>query len=858
VSSSNWQEIEEIFHTASTMEAEERSAYLNEVCSGKGELRKEVDSLLSAREDNNGFLEQPTVELGFEVLLEKARESMVDTQVGPYRILKALGRGGMGEVYLAEDTVLGRKVALKFLFGELVGDNWAKRQLIKEAQAAAMLDHPNICPIYGIEEHDGRSFIVMQYVEGDTLGELIKKGPIAPEQILTLVKQIVSAIAEAHSHGIIHRDIKPKNIMVTPSGQVKVLDFGLAKTIQAKQDSESITDSISHLSQSGLVPGTVAYMSPEQLRGEKLDYRSDIFSVGTLLYEMSTGKNPFSRNQNVEVISAILTLDVKTSSIASANGSKELSYVIARCLKKEKEDRYPSASELLLEIESVEKGINPRRERSYFSVRAAVALSVLLILVIASAVLYSRLTRKVHRLAVLPIICDGLSADTPCVGPELTRQLTDRLALQPDLNVVTSSIVPAPYGPSTISPQRIARSLNADTVLWGRIVKRGNSLLLITRFESVTTGVQYPDEESPLNPADTTAAQDEVALNATIYLQLQRAEDEKGKVAAVALSRNRNPAAVELYIRGRAYWDKRDRQNIDKAIELFTQAIELDPGYARAYARLAECYVLTVSPAYGTATSKEAMTKAEWAARQALEIDEMLPEVHTSLGVINMRYHWNWTEAEKEFKRAIEIDPKYAPAHFWYSSLLMIVKKPEESLRESEIARDIEPFSATVLMNLGRSYYRMKDYDKAAALLQKTMEDFPNNRRNAAYVLGFVYLLQGKNDEAIKIFEEIAAKEKWLAAAPLGYAYGKAGRRDDAYRLLAEMEEHEKEQHIPAQERAIIYLGLDDKDNAFLWLEKSYEERFPSIIYLTVEPMFDSLRSDPRFAELARKINVTV
>src|SRR6266404_3340314 len=320
--SKDWDHIEGLFHAALAMESGQRPHYLRQACSGNESLQKEVESLISAIESSNGLMEQPVFELGLKVLGGNV-DSMVGRKVGGYKILKLLGRGGMGEVYLAEDTRLGRKVALKFLSPEFVGDNWAKRQLIKEAQSVAILDHPNICPVYGIEEHEGHSFIVMQYVEGETLADIIRPQALSADRLLPLSRQIVGALAEAHAHGIIHRDIKPKNIMVTNSEQVKVLDFGLAKTIQQKQSSEAAADSVSHLSQLGLVPGTVAYMSPEQLRGEKLDYRSDIFSLGTVLYEMATGKNPYAQETNAEIISAVLTIKPAPFRQTSAQTSRE-------------------------------------------------------------------------------------------------------------------------------------------------------------------------------------------------------------------------------------------------------------------------------------------------------------------------------------------------------------------------------------------------------------------------------------------------------------------------------------------------------------------------------------------------------
>ncbi len=354
MSNKNLSQVEDVFHAALDVPVEERDAYLARVCNGDESLYAEVRSLISELNTNPGFMDQPALDLGLKVLSQGSEESMVGKELGPYKVLSKIGKGGMGEVYLAEDTKLGRKVALKFLPQDLVNDSWAKRQLEKEAQAAAKLEHPNICPVYDFQNSGEHSFIVMQFVEGDTLAELIRKKSIQSEQILPLARQIVSALVEAHAHGIIHRDIKPRNIMVTPGGNVKVLDFGLAKTMRPKS-LEGLDDSVSNFAEIGLVPGTVRYMSPEQLRNERLDYRSDIFSVGTVLYEIVSGTNPFDCKTAPEVISAILASEPKP---LPQNGAvpKGLASIVQHCLSKVPAERYQSANELLIDLEKPEKG----------------------------------------------------------------------------------------------------------------------------------------------------------------------------------------------------------------------------------------------------------------------------------------------------------------------------------------------------------------------------------------------------------------------------------------------------------------------------------------------------------------------
>jgi tetratricopeptide (TPR) repeat protein/predicted Ser/Thr protein kinase len=762
----------------------------------------------------------------------------------------------MGEVYLAQDTKLGRKVALKFLSPEFVGDNWAKRQLMREAQAVAMLDHPNICPVYGIEEHEGHSFIVMQFVEGETLADMIRAQPLSAEQVLPLAQQIVGALAEAHSHGIIHRDIKPRNIMVTNTGQARVLDFGLAKTVHQKGNSEALADSISHLSQAGIVPGTVAYMSPEQLRAEKLDYRSDIFSLGTVLYEMVAGRNPFARESTAETISAILTQTPKPTNQGGPASARALDLILQRCHLKDRDERYQSASEMLLELDNLDKGIvGYPRWQTYLSLRPGAILALVLLFVVAAAIAYSRWTGNTHSIAILPVTCEGITSSA-CPGPGITQGLITRLSRRSDFVIRASDATPSLFGANAVSAQTIGKQLGVEAVLRGRIFKRGELLILQTRLESVIDGSKLSENEYVL-PSQTVPLLEELSLRMAFNPESPPTEDEKKSFQILAAFQNRNPEAVELYLRGLYYWNKRDRDNVLKAIDLFNQAIDRDPVYALAYSGLANCYVVMSSVAYGTLSTKDAMDRASAAARKALEIDPNLAEAHTSLGIVQMKYDWNWREAEKSFKRAIELKADYPLAHYWYSSLLGTTGRMDEAIAESEKAKALDPLSPLFITNLGRAYYRARDYDKAIDYLTRVLAENPNNT-SAMYVLAHAYFQKGMYSESINLLEKISATNKWLAAAPLGYAYAKAGRIGEARKILAEMEALPKSENLPAQERAIIYIGLCEKDNAFLWLEKSYQDHFASIIGLTTDPIFDSLRSDPRLLILAHKINLTL
>lgn len=848
----NLSHIEDVFHAVVELPAHQRAAYLEQLHRDDKTLCDEVTSLISAFEGSNGLLDEPALDLGLNVLSRTSANSMAGKTVGPYQIISQLGKGGMGEVYLAEDTRLERKVALKFLSSELIGDEWARRRLIKEAQAVAILDHPNICPVYGIEEVNELTFIVMQYVEGVTLSEVIASRSITSDQIVPIARQIVGALAEAHVHGIIHRDIKPRNIMVTPCGQVKVLDFGLAKSVNPRKAVESLDDSVSNLAVGGLVPGTVSYMSPEQLRSEKLDFRSDIFSVGTVLYEIASGTNPYARENYAETISSILTHTPPPLTQLQPNSQKGLDAIIQRCLVKDREERYQSASALLLEFENIDHQNHPYQPwQEYFNLRAGALLAIFLLVVIASALVYSKWTRKTHSIAVLPIGCEGIPVDV-CTGPAVRQSIIARLSQRPDLKLVAVD-AQSPLD-SAPNPQAIGSKLGVEAVLIGKIFKRGLTTILQTRLESATSNSRLTENEYVL-PSPAVPLNEELSVRMAFYPDIPPTEDEKKTFELLAAIQNRNPEAVELYFRGSHYWNKRDRENISKAIEFFEKAIDRDPVYAQAYAGLANCYVVMSSVAYGSFTPTEAMERANAAAKKALEIAPNLAEAHTSLGVVQMKYQWNWVEAEKSFKRAIELKPDYPLAHYWYSNLLGMTGKVTEAVAESETAKSLDPLTPLFITNLGRAYYRARDYDKAIDYFTRGLEEKPDNI-SAKYVLAYAYFQKGRYPQAIQLLEQISASNKWLAAAPLGYAYAKTGRRDDAWKILAEMDALPKTENLPAQERAIIYLGLGDYDSTFMWLEKSYQDRFPSILALTSEPLFDSLKSDPRFAVLAHKLNL--
>lgn len=846
-------QVEEIFHEALSLDGLNRSEYLDSACSDDHQLRKEVESLISAYESSGALLDDSAVTLALKVMGTDAVAPMAGKELGRYRILDRLGRGGMGDVYLAEDRRLNRKVALKFLSNEFVTDTWAKRKLVKEAQAVAKLDHPNICAVYGYDEIDNHSFIVMQFIEGETLADLIRRKSLDAEKIVTLAHQIVSALAAAHAHGIIHRDIKPKNIMVTPSSQVKVLDFGLAKT--TPKSIEDVTESISQLSRDGVLVGTIAYMSPEQLRGERLDYRSDIFSLGTVLYEMACGKNPHApkpNTPNAEIISAIIR--GQTPPIRGLSGSypKGLEHIVSKCLQKDRSNRYQSSAELLLDLNKVQSGVRLPAPRQSFPMQYAAVASLLLLTLMVALYAYSAWADSRPTLAVLPIVCDEPTSQ--CPGPAFTANLIRALSRRNGLNVRSSQIEPALFGPQASSPEKVGRDLNADMVLYGRISRGEKGLVLTIRVVRVKDGSRLAEEPFPLNP-NKTGIEQWISLQTAALLQLPMNEDDRTLFNALAAQQNESPDAVRLYLLGRAQWLKRDFNDVEKPLASFKQATEKDPLFAPAWAGLADCYVLKNTVAFEE-SGKDSMMKAEAAARKALELDDSLAEAHNAYAAVLMKGRWDWEGAEREFQRAIALSPDYSPAHWGYSTLLATTGRFNESVAEAEKARALDPFHGPSMLSYCRALHFARRTEETSACHAQLAQEHPNYS-GGKYSFGIKLALWGRVNEAIPIFEEFYAKNKKLGAM-LGYCYGMANRREDALRVLREMQELDKERPLPPQEFAIIYLGLNDIDRAMALFRQAVEEKYPPSQTIFIDPMFDRLRGDPRFVALAREVRLPV
>ncbi|MBA3711708.1 MAG: protein kinase [Pyrinomonadaceae bacterium] len=856
MTTNEWQRIEELFHTTLQLADTDRADYLTRQCAGDETLRQEVESLVAAFESEPSFIQQPALSLGMKVLSDGLAGSLVGRSIGHYKVVKLLGKGGMGEVYLAEDSVLERPVALKFIANNLIGDEWAREQLMKEARAVARLENSNICAVYGVEETDRHNFIVMQYVDGETMASLLSRGPLGLERALNLAEQIISALSAAHARGIIHRDVKPQNIIVTADDQIKVLDFGLAKFVRQQQDAKGVGRTSEQTLTSGFVVGTVAYMSPEQTRGEELDCRSDLFSLGVVLHEMLGGQNPFLRQTDAETISAI-TADETPPLIGLPPGLPGgLERIVRKCLAQDRELRYETADQLLRDLRGVRLSSSSEqrtaRQRIHLQRYAAAALALVCVLLAAAGFFYLKLS-KIHTLAALPITNQSEDSALEYLSVGLTQNLSDKFSYLPRLKLRLPSAVPAGTNDAEVLV-KVGRELKADAVLSGQIVKQGDALRLHLSLLDTADASQIWNGTFNLDAANLLVLQDDITREVASKLGLWLIGDEK---RLLTKHQTDSQDALSLYMRGRYYWGlKRDRENIQTAIRLFERAIELDPSFAKAYTGLADSYVLITNVAYGPVPTKEAMDKARWNARQALDLDDALPEAHTSMGIIKLLHGWNWQEAEQEFARAIELDPEYAPARYWYSNLLAMQGRFDESIMQSVIAKGLDPYSPHAEVNYGRALYYSRRYDEAAAHFHKLLEGNPDYPQ-FLHMMGLVLLQQGRYEEAIATLEKLYSIRPLHAAAALGYAYGKAGRHHDALGILRTLDEFSRTEPIPPLEKALVYIGMGHRDEAFSMLEKVYEERFGILAYLTTDPLYDDLRPDPRFADLARRLNLT-
>jgi eukaryotic-like serine/threonine-protein kinase len=837
------------------------------------------------------------------------------TKFDRYEIISPLGAGGMGEVYLARDMRLERKVALKLLLDERTRDDQRLLRFEQEARAASALNHPNIITIYEIGDYGSTHFIATEFIEGLTLRKILADGKMPVIAALDVAIQVASALSAAHEAGIIHRDIKPENVMLRRDGIVKVLDFGLAKLIETGMgggewgagsgksgaESEGLGAETTSLfpfsthhsplqTDPGTVMGTATYMAPEQARGWRVDARADIFSLGVVLYEMAAGRAPFDGPTPIDVMTQVLDRDPRPLTSFSYGAPVELQRIVAKAMRKDREERYQTVKDLLLDLKTLKRELEATTTLSYAvnaetssGSRIAMASSTapssepmviraissaeyivgeikrhkrgfLLTLVALSLAVFATLTFVINRdhpiesIAVLPFVTQNddpqAGTDTSMLGDAIADSIINNLTQLPSLDVKPRGAVLA-YKGREVDPREVGRALDVHAVLTGRIIRRGDTLQVVVSLADTRDNRNLWGEQYNRKISDLLLIQQEIASSVSENLRLKLSGQEK-----------RLLEARQLYLKGRNAWNKRTPDSILEGVKLLEQAIQADPNYAEAYAGLADCYNMLVN--YSVLPPNEAFPKAKEAAEKALELDEDLAEAHTARAFIYFMWEWNWADAGHEYRRAIELKPNYSSARQWYSSLLAATGRTDEALAEVKQARESDPFSLSIAAHPGWINYLSRNAEATVREARQALKLDPNFLPARRY-LALGYDLQGKYNESVPEFQKALSLSpgSTLIKAELGYAFAKSGRREEALRVLDELQRSPGQRRASAFHLALVHIGLGENDRAIELLENAYNERAERLVWLRADPRFDPLRLDPRFNEILRGMGLT-
>jgi serine/threonine-protein kinase len=831
--------------------------------------------------------------------------------IAHYRILRRLGKGGMGEVFLAEDTKQhNRKVALKVLPQELTKSESRLRRFKQEARAILALNHPNILTVFEIGESDDSYYIATEYIDGETLRHCLWRGPLKLDESLGIGIQVAMALETAHAAGIVHRDVKPENIMLRQDKFVrdrfvKVLDFGLAKLTDrdgSGADPDAVTMPITE-THPGAVMGTTGYMSPEQALGESIDERTDVFSLGVVLYEMVAGEPPFKGKTDSHTRVSIIDHEPLPLVHHVANVPRQLDRIVAKALAKDRLKRYQTITDLKLDLEQlrdelhtsdsaelirntssvtqadlrstmpttarsqVETVADPITTFSNASVDAKAgkrrlflygAVGLLAVLAVVAAVLFISWSRPINSVAILPFVNDSKDPNAEYLSDGLTESIINSLSQLPNLKVMSRNAAFRFKG-ANLDPLEAGRNLNVGAVLTGRLVKLDDRFVIKTELIKVDDGSQLWGAEYNTSLADIFSVQDEVSkkISESLRLRLSGADEEK-----LAKRYTKDAEAYQLYLKGRYFWNKRNEEGFRNGIDYFKRAEEKDPTFALAFSGLADSYALLSD--IGVARPVDEMPKAKAAAQKAVDADPTLAEAYTSRAFVRLAYDWDWFGAQSDFQQALKLNPKYPTAHQWYASYLMQMGKFSSAKAEIEEAHKLDPLSPIISSNTGLYSYYEHNYDDAIAKYKLTLQSDPDFWV-ARHYLALAYVQKGMYDEAIaelrKLIKAPASgpipdqivEAETEAAASLGFVYGMAGKQAEARAIVKQLEALSKRRYVSGLYFANVYAGLKDSDNAIEYLNQAFEARHPGLVLIRIEPMFDGLRSDERFKQLIKR-----